>query len=195
MDKPYRLTGRQIVIGIGLICAAVVLAPAGVVAASHSVVTIADGKHPSRTAAVTSKGQQEITGPVTVSGHPTVGVSSLPSVSTHPAGTPIMQSVVNQAGGYTVPSGRTLYVTSISAQDVVTPGASAQFGIVFDGSKLSGELGVPLTDTGDFSGLEYFDNASAFPLVVPGGTQITYSAEASSGDENTGSLTLVGTLS
>jgi hypothetical protein len=52
-----RFTNRQIVTMVAAVCAAVVLAPVGALAATGSLVTITDPQHTSQKARVTSAGR------------------------------------------------------------------------------------------------------------------------------------------
>lgn len=120
MSEQRRLSGRQITTIVVAVCAALVLAPVGVFAASHSSVSIADGKHPSRLASVTSKGAQV----VTVTGTPTVQITGTPkvraTVTTVPGlpGTPFAETATTSSDtvSVTVPAGTHAVVQTISVK-------------------------------------------------------------------------------
>jgi hypothetical protein len=106
----HRVSGRQIMVMVLAVCVAAVLAPVGVYAASRSTVSIADGKHPSRLAAVTSHGAQlvNVTGTTTVGG----SVTAAPGAPGSPFAT--RGSISATSASITMPTGRHLVVQTVS---------------------------------------------------------------------------------
>jgi hypothetical protein len=116
MDHQHRFSGRQISTMVVAACIAIVLAPVGVFAASRSVFTLSDAKHPSYRAQVTKSGQQVITGSVTGT------VAAMPSAPGKPFSATGTDGA-NNSQVIAVPAGRHLNVQVISAQVLVPGGA------------------------------------------------------------------------
>jgi hypothetical protein len=106
-----RFSGGQITTMVVATCAAVVMAPVGVVAAAHSSVSIADGKHPARQATVSSSGALSVkpTGTTSVSG----AVLALPSRPLAPFAISGEQTT-NQALNLAMPSTGHVVVQNVS---------------------------------------------------------------------------------
>jgi len=119
VSKQHRLSGRQVTVIVVAVCAAVVLAPVGVFAASHSTFSLADGKHPSRLATVTKTGAQV----VTVSGTPKVHLSGTSTVTAVPGvpGKPFAASATTASDTVSVdvPSGSHAVVQTVSVKITV----------------------------------------------------------------------------
>jgi hypothetical protein len=115
MERTRRLSGRQITTMFIAACAAAVLAPVGVMASSHSVVTLGDGTHPSRLAHVSATGAQlvNVTGSTTVGGT----VTAVPGVP----GRPYVLQGAASSGPVTmsVPTGPRFVVQTMSLSIVV----------------------------------------------------------------------------
>jgi len=181
-DPSRRVSGRQITVMVVAICAAVVLAPAGVVAATHSDVSIADAKHPSHTATVTKKGAQVVSGSVRLTGTSKITgtVRNTPSL----AGTPyVLVGKTGPASGggspQTVPAGKHLVVTTLSVQvSVSTQGAKVALGVAYNNTQ---SIAVPLIDQGLIFGQEQYDNILPVNLVVNPGSSLDVSDVPSSG--------------
>jgi hypothetical protein len=195
----HRVSGRQITIMVLGICVAVVLAPVGVFAATHSSVSIADGTHPSHLARVTSKGAQV----VSVSGTPTVRITKLPAVhATVTAvaglpGTPFARTASTDTGtvSVTAPAGTTDVVQTISVKftvdgSVTLMGAEITY---FEG-------GVPETvdfattkmTTGSASTDVIFAATIPVDLYADPGTTITVMPQANTVLSNNTTLTVSG---
>lgn len=188
-ESQRRFNGRQLTIMVVAVCAAVVLAPAGVLAASHTVVSIADGKHPSRTATVTTQGAQVVSGSVRLAG--TSKVSGTVKDSPSLPGTPFSASVIG-TNPITVPAGKHLVMTTISVVTVVDSGATAIDQVYYDNS--NHQISIPMVDQGDYSGYEYFEDSLEVYVIVDPGSSIYLNTQVSSGTENSDFLTVSGYL-
>jgi hypothetical protein len=161
MDRTRRLSGRHIAIMSVAACAAIVCAPVGVMAASHSSVSIADGKHPSRLAHVTTSGEQV----VNVEGSTTVN-GSVTTVAGKPS-SPYLLSLTSMTGHGTiaVPTGTHFIVQTVSVRlfvpaDVTTAGVDFSFTENGHAAMIS----VPLTRASPFSTVE---DPALFMATVP----------------------------
>jgi hypothetical protein len=186
LQPSRRVSGRQITIMVVAICAAVVLAPAGVLAASHSDVSIADAKHPSHTATVTSKGAQVVSGSVRLTG--TSKITGTVKNARGLPGTPYV--LVGKAGPASgggspqkVPAGKHLVVTTVNVTvyDSVK-GAQVSLGVGYDHTR---NITVPLLDQGFFlAAQEEYANLLPVNLVVNPGTSLDVGDVATSGVVN-----------
>jgi hypothetical protein len=154
------------------VCAAMVLAPAGVLAASHSDVSIADAKHPSHTATVTKKGAQVVSGSVKLTG--VSKITGSVTATPRPQGTPF-ELVGHSAGStngkpQTVPAGKHLVVTTVSAFVSVLDGTNPILDVQYDGSD---QIAVPVIDQGTAFSQEVYQNLLPANLVVNPGTSLT----------------------
>lgn len=136
------------------VAAAIILAPVGVMAATGSVVSIADPSHPSQKAHVTSRGALEVTpkGTQTVAG--TVRVNNLPatqrvtgSVTAQPGlpGTPFTRTGDLEANPVTVPAGKHLVIQTISILLIASNPGSVHAEVDFTSGGKSAAVYVPLT--------------------------------------------------
>lgn len=115
MQKTRRLSGRQLTIMFVAACAAVVLAPVGVMATSHSEVTLGDGAHPSHLAHVATDGAQlvNVTGSTTVGGT----VTAVPGMPGKPYS--VEGSVQTGALKIAIPTGSHFVVQTVSLEIIV----------------------------------------------------------------------------
>jgi hypothetical protein len=181
MSNGSRTSGRQITVMFVAACVAVVLAPVGVMAASHSEVSVGDGKHPSRLAEVTKSGKQVITG----------SVRSLPS----PPFTAMAAGSVDGLDALTVhvPTGPQLVIQTVSATVSYGRSAVAVAGDVqytAGGNSVHVDFPVPVA----LANLGYFSATVPLSLYPDPGTTVKFTilSDVSSGPVATGTFAVSG---
>jgi hypothetical protein len=172
------------------VCLAVVLAPVGVFAASHSRVSIVDAKNPRHGATVTKKGQQVVTGSVHLAGTPSLKLAGSPRVQVAPSlpGTPFSATTSTFGEPISVPSGKTLVVTDLTGYVTGDAGVGANMEINA-GPHL---MQMPLIDEGDFAGSQVWVANQTTNFAVTGTISVSQ-AQVSSGT-STNNLTVYGYL-
>jgi len=192
MSSDRRFTGRQLTVIVVALCATVVLTPVGVMASSHTIVSIGDGRHPSQTAAVTKAGAQVVTGAVRLTG--TSAVKG--TVSTKPGlpGTPYSVTVNTlDTNSQTVPAGKSFLVTSVSAEVAVDAGANVRAFVINDANDAE-LLQVPLVKAGQFSTADLYNASFATNVIVPSGMKIAAFGQTSDSSDSNGQVILYGYL-
>jgi hypothetical protein len=197
--KEHRVSGRQITIMVLGVCVAVVLAPVGVFAATHSSVSIADGTHPSRLAKVTTKGAQI----VSVSGTPTVRITGTPTVhATVTAvpglpGTPFTKTASTDSStvSVTAPAGSTDVLQTIGVTFTIDGSVTlmgAQITYYDNGVLESVEFPTPKMTTGSTGTDVTFADTVNVNLYADPGTAISVIPQANTADLSTTQLTVSG---
>jgi hypothetical protein len=169
VNEHRRVTGRQITTMVLAVCAAAVLAPAGVYAAGHSSVSIADGSHPSRLATVSTSGAES----VKVKGDVAVPPSR-PAVPFALSG-----ESINNVMTLHVPASGHFVIQNVSAE-LVVPDAVTIAGLKFIYTQFgtTAHLFVPLIHTSprDGTAASFFDNTISATLYPDPGSTIVMSA-------------------
>lgn len=183
-----RLTGRQLTVIVVAVCAAIVLAPVGVFAASKQLVTINDGKHPARKATVSKDGALKVSGKVDadVSGQ----VRAVP-------GLPGQPFTMSGGSSYTVPAGKHFVVETISADLDRTGGSVIEGYLHYKSGGQTAEVYLPGTYTYYESSTTYYNFAlvTGVKLYLDPGSSVYITAYGGSGNSvGTLFLTLSGYL-
>ena len=191
MERTRRLSGRQITTMFIAACVAVVLAPVGVMASSHSVVTLGDGTHPSRLAHVSSSGAQlvNVTGSTTVGGT----VTARPGLP----GAPYALEGSAESGHLTmtVPTGQHFVVQTLSVSVIVNDAvtvAGVSLETIENGHEV--DVNVPTTrvEPSDPPGPAVFATTIAASLYPDPGSTVTVVPLVDSGDPVSTLVTLSG---
>jgi hypothetical protein len=141
MGERHRLSGRQITIMFVAACVAVVMAPVGVMATSHTVVTLRDGKHPSQLAHIASDGSQlvNVTGSTTVAGT----VTAVPGKPGKPYS--VSGSTQSGAAKIAIPTGSHFVVETVSVEIIIADAVTvAGADITYVENGRSFDLGAPV---------------------------------------------------
>jgi hypothetical protein len=179
-----RVSGRQITAMVIAACAAVVLAPVGVMAASHSVVTVGDGTHPSHLAHVTPGGDLavNVAGSTTVTGTVT-SQAGFPTTPFTASGTSVK-----------VPAGKHLVIQSLSAlvgtHDTSRPIAE----LSYTSGGRGGFFYLPLTLAATISGADSWVVALPVTLYADPGTTVGIQVLSATDLDPAASITLSGYL-
>jgi len=191
-----RLSGRQITIMVVAVCAALVLAPVGVFAASRSSVSVSDGKHPSQLAAVTKSGAQVMT----VTGTPSVRIAGVPKVRATVAGlpgTPFAKTATTASDtvSVTAPAGKHDVVQTISVKITVDNSVSltgAEITYLEGGVLQRLDFPTPKMATGDSLTNAVFGNTVALTIYPDPGTPISVLPQFNSADLSNTQLSVSG---
>jgi hypothetical protein len=192
MRSEHWLSGKQLTIVIVAVCGAVVLAPVGVMASSHSSISIVDAKHPSRTAAVTKSGAQVISGSVKVAGTSTIKgtVTAVPAFPGTPYSTMLDTGGVTQ---FVVPAGKRFRVTTVTCSIDVDAGVSVNVNVL--NNDLGGPvLQVPLVKSGNYGTADVYTNTFATDVVLNPGIHYDGNAQTSDQSDTNGYVELYGYL-
>ncbi len=177
MNNQHRLSGRQITAMVFAVCAAVVLAPVGVFAATRSTISIADGKHPSHLAHVTATGAQVIAGTATVKGT----VTAAPASPTKPfAKTGFTPAQAVNSASVTVPNGTQVVIQTISVKTTVANSITltgAEITYTEAGKVETIDFPTPKMSAGDTDGDAIFGDTLAVTLYPDPGSVITVSPQ------------------
>ena len=180
-----RFTGRQVTTMVVAICIAVAVvgAPVAVAAATGQLVNITDPVTSSYQARVSSAGALKVTG----------AVSSIPRL---PGAVKNIRLSLSEGGStnvYTVPTGRTFLVRTVSAFVAIDQGT--QVGVFLHFSTPNDSAGhyvsLPVHFTNNYVGLDNFNAVEDVEVALPAGSQIfghgnTYDGSGGSGLSPTG---------
>jgi hypothetical protein len=194
MRSEHWLTGKQLTIVIVAVCGAVVLAPVGVMASSHSIISIADAKHPSRTATVTKSGAQVVSGSVTLAGTSSIKgtVTAAPSLPGTPY-TMMFNSTDGSGAQLMVPAGKKFRVTTVTSEVAVVAGVTLD--VTVRNNDLDGPvLQVPLFKDGTFGTADQYSNTFSTDLVLVPGIHYIAGAQTSDQSDSNGYVQLYGYL-
>jgi hypothetical protein len=194
MQSDHWLSGKQLTIIVVAVCGAVVLAPVGVMASSHSSISIVDAKHPSRTAVITKSGTQVVSGSVKVAGTSTVKGT----VTTTPAlpGTPYSMTLTNtlDTATQTVPAGKHFRITTVTSSVLVAPGVTVNHLTVLNDATQVDLLEIPLVKGATVGGVDNYATTVATDLVLAPQTRLGAFVGTSDGSDSNGDVVLYGYL-
>jgi hypothetical protein len=199
MDHQPLFTGRQITTIAVAVAAAIILAPVGVMAASGSLVNIADPGHPSRKAHVTAagalqvapQGTQKVSGTVKVSNVPaTQKVSGTVKVSNVPATQKVSGAVTAEPGlpglpfartgdynrnhPLTVPAGKHFVIQTLSVLMGMTTPSKIEVEVDYTSGGSQSAVYVPLTKqfTDNAAGVDLWEGTEGVNLYADPGSKV-----------------------
>jgi hypothetical protein len=194
MQSDHWLSGKQLTTVILAVCAAAVLAPVGVLASSHSSISIADAKHPSRTAVITKSGTQVISGSVKVAGTTTVKgtVTTMPTLP----GTPFSMTLADtiDSSTQTIPAGKQFRITTVTSSVLVAPGVTVNHLAILNDATQVDLLDIPLVKGSTVGNIDNYSTTVATDLVLAPGTRLGAYVGTSDGSQSNGTVELYGYL-